>query len=298
MNRYVKSLLLKMELFRDLQEGRALRGKREAGEFPVFLDYEVRSVPRYGYGRPPHGKLFEILNRNRLEYARTLQRFLEFKDSLQRIPVHKPEDVAMPYWQNGFLMGLDPVSLYSFACLKNPQTYIEIGSGNSTKFMRKAIRDHGLRTRIVSIDPDPRADVDKLCDEIRRQPLEETDLTLFESLAAGDILLVDGSHRVFMNSDVTVVFLDLLPALRPGVLVYIDDIYLPLDYPQKWASRYYSEQYLLAVLLLTGAARYEVLLPCNFVAHDPELHKVLAPLWTGALAEGVSPGNGFWLVTR
>jgi hypothetical protein len=47
-----------------------------------------------------------------LEYARTLQRFLEFKDSLQRIPVHKPEDVAMPYWQNGFLMGLDPVSLY------------------------------------------------------------------------------------------------------------------------------------------------------------------------------------------
>ena len=114
MNRYVKSLLLKMELFRDLQEGRALRGKREAGEFPVFLDYEVRSVPRYGYGRPPHGKLFEILNRNRLEYARTLQRFLEFKDSLQRIPVHKPEDVAMaggrPY---------EPVSLDSGGSVAN-----------------------------------------------------------------------------------------------------------------------------------------------------------------------------------
>src|ERR1700686_3119099 len=104
-----------MELFRDLQEGRALRYKRESGEFPVFLDHEVRSVPRYGYGRPPHGELFEILNRNRLEYAKTLQQFLEFKDNLQEIPVHRPEDVGMPYWLNGFFQGLDPVSLYSFA---------------------------------------------------------------------------------------------------------------------------------------------------------------------------------------
>src|SRR5580700_3013824 len=124
-----------MELFRGLQEWRAIRHARESGKFTVVLDYEVRPVPRYGYGRPPHRKLLEILNRNRLEYAKILQRFLEFKDNLQRIPVRRSEDVEMPYWLNGWIQGLDPVSLYSFACLKNPQTYVEIGSGNSTKFM-------------------------------------------------------------------------------------------------------------------------------------------------------------------
>ena len=37
---------------------------------------------------------------------------------------------------------------------------LEIGSGNSTKFARRAIRDHRLCTRITSIDPHPRAEID------------------------------------------------------------------------------------------------------------------------------------------
>lgn len=50
----------------------------------------------------------------------------------------------------------------------NPATYLEVGSGNSTRFARRAITVHGLRTRIVSIDPEPRAVVDELCDEVVR----------------------------------------------------------------------------------------------------------------------------------
>jgi hypothetical protein len=45
---------------------------------------------------------------------------------------------------------------------KRPKQYFEIGSGNSTKFARQAIRDHGA-TRIVSIDPSPRAEIDAIC---------------------------------------------------------------------------------------------------------------------------------------
>ena len=47
-----------------------------------------------------------------------------------------------------------------------PRRIVEIGSGNSTKFMRRAARDRGLTTRIVCIDPEPREDISLVADEI------------------------------------------------------------------------------------------------------------------------------------
>jgi predicted O-methyltransferase YrrM len=290
-----------MSPFRDLQEGRALRrngASLSQGGFPIVVDYEIRSAPRYGYGKPPHAKLFDILDRYRSDYAELLQQFLQFTSDFEKIPVQEPDDPKMPYWQNRYFLGPDPVSLYSIACLNNPKSYIEIGSGNSTKFIRKAIQDHGLRTRIVSIDPHPRAEIDLLCDDVRREHLEEMDLAVFSGLEAGDILFVDGSHRVFMNSDVSVVFLEILPMLPSGVLIYIDDIYLPYDYPPVWIPRYYSEQYMLAVLLLNDPGRYRILLPGTFVEYDPDLINILYPLWNKSLSEARNPGHGFWLATR
>lgn len=280
--------------FRDLRAGRASRGERVT---PVLFDDEFRSVPRYGYGKLAHAQLSELLDRGHDSYVSMLERFLEFKEDLSTIPLNPPADHAMPYWRNGYFEALDPVSLYSLACLNNPQTYVEIGSGNSTKFMRKAIDDHALRTRIVSIDPEPRAEVDRLCDEILRQRLETIDLGIFQSLRANDVLFIDGSHRVFMNSDVAVVFLDILPQLEDGVLIYIDDIFLPLDYPPEWTSRYYSEQYLLAVLLLADEGRrYDVVLPCFLVEQHPRFQPLLDRLWNRDAAGGC--GNGFWLRVR
>jgi len=294
--RALKALLLKFQLFRDIREGRTQRLRMASRSFPIFLDYPPQPVPRYGYGKPPHGGLSEILNRKRQEYAQTLTEFLLFKADLQKIPLDKPDEPRAPYWLNQYFMGIDAVSLYAFTCLRNPSRCIEIGSGNSTKFIRRAIDDHALRTRILSIDPQPRVEIDDLCDEIRREPLEETDLRVFDDLAAGDIVLMDVSHRVFTNSDTTVFFLDVLPRLRAGVLVYIDDIFLPFDYPPAWTSRYYSEQYLLSVLLLADSPRYEVRLPCVFIGHDPDLMKLLDPLWKdGPISGAATSGNGFWL---
>ena len=63
---------------------------------------------------------------------------------------------------NGWLPGLDSAALYAFLARTDPALYLEVGSGNSTKFARRAITDHGLRTRLVSIDPQPRAEIDAL----------------------------------------------------------------------------------------------------------------------------------------
>src|ERR1019366_3993414 len=106
---------------------------------------------------------------------------------------------------------------------------VEIGSGNSTKFVARAIADHGLETKIISIDPQPRAEIDSLCNEVMRKPLEKCNLDIFGTLGESDIVFADNSHQSFMNSDVTVFFCEVLPMLARGVTVGIHDIFLPQD---------------------------------------------------------------------
>jgi hypothetical protein len=200
---------------------------------------------------------------------------------------------------NGWLPGLDSAALYTFLARTDPALYLEVGSGNSTKFARRAIEDHGLRTRLVSIDPQPRAEIDALCDEVVRSPAEEVDLTVYDRLGAGDVLFVDNSHRCLQNSDATVMFLEVLPRLQPGVLVEFHDIVLPEDYPPEWLDRFYSEQYLLAAYLLAGGDRLSVELPNHFVSTDAELAAILAPLWDDPALAGVERhGGSFWIRTR
>src|SRR5207249_4908129 len=147
----------------------------------------------------------------------------------------------------------------SFITMNNPKRFFEIGSGDSTRFARQAIRDHQLQTTITSFDPRPCAKIDDICDHSFRTPLEECNPEIFNQLEAGDILFVDGSHRVFTNSDVTVVFVEILPLLKPGVFIQFHDICLPYDYPQEWNRRFYSEQYLLATYILAQTNVFEII---------------------------------------
>lgn len=267
----------------------------------ITLEYPVRPRPRWGtrWGLPPHGPL-ERLKRDCDETTRgVLVRIAVHRESLRRIATHVPEGSAEPAWINDWLPALDGASLYAFVAEQNPATYLEVGSGNSTRFVRRAIRDHGLRTRIVSIDPYPRAEIDAICDEVLRHPLEDCDVAVFDRLAAGDICFVDNSHRAFQNSDVTVTFLEVLPRLAPQVLIGMHDIFLPDDYPSAWAERYYSEQYLLAAFLLGGHAGTEIVFPAWDASQREELARIVAPIWEGeAFAAVHKHGAGFWLRTR
>ncbi len=263
--------------------------------FNIRLDYPIHPKPRYGHGLPPHQKITEILDRRRADYGRTLRQFLPLADAVAGIPViGDPADANTPHWNNTWFQGIDAFSLYGFLATLDPRRYFEVGSGNSTKFARKAIRNHGLRTRITSIDPYPRAEINSICDTIVRTPLEEVDPAFFDQLEAGDVLFVDNSHRIFTNSDATVVFLDIMPRLRPGVLLGIHDIMLPFDYPPEWVDRFYSEQYVLAAYLLAEGDMFDVVLPCAYLGACDELKAILAPVWSRLPAAGQS-GSAFWM---
>jgi len=267
----------------------------------IFLGYPLNSRPRYGHGSPPHTELYEIIDRNRELYRTRLRSFAAYKEHLLSIPINAPESSIEPSWGNAWLPRLDALALYGFVASWAPKRFFEIGSGNSTKFARRAITDHKLNTRILSIDPQPRAEVDSICDEIIRNPLEAVDLSIFDQLESGDILFVDCSHTVFMNSDATVFFLEVLPRLKPGVLVQIHDIFLPYDYPPSWNDRYYGEQYLLAAYILAESHKFDILLPNFFVLVDPELSNELFPVWDKLNEQGpplLNWGGSFWLQTN
>lgn len=239
------------------------------GHQPIFLDYPVKSEPRYGHGRPSHEGLERIISRRTEAYMEFLGGLAPYAQQLSGVPTDAPlAPSSEPYWNNGLLPNMDALVIYGLLAQTDRKLYVEVGSGNSTKFARRAIRDHKRNTRIISIDPEPRADIDKLCDVTVRSPVERVDLAVFDQLGSGDVLFVDNSHRAFMNSDVTVFFMDILPRLRPGVIVGIHDICLPDDYPPEWDQKYFSEQYLLACSLLAESTKFEIVLPAWFCTHD------------------------------
>lgn len=288
--------------------GRAASAVSGGGYF-ILVDYPptARAEPRYGYGRPSHPRLSRLLGQRDDDYRDTLNGFAAYTEDLLAIPLEKA-DPREPHWRNGLLFGLDGVSLYCFIRQRAPRRYVEIGSGNSTLFVDRARRDGDIDMEIVSVDPFPRREIDAICDRVVRQPLESADLGILDGLQAGDVVFLDGSHRVFMNSDATVFFLDVLPELPPGVLVGIHDIHLPDDYRPEHADRYYSEQYLLASYLLGEPRWIRPVLPCWYISHHPELGElarslipqqfVQNPTRGGrATAKGGSHGVIFWMLT-
>ncbi len=261
----------------------------------LFLDYPVDFQPRYGHGKPPHPELYDIINKNRSLYQDHLQSVLQFTEIFQQISKEQ-RNAQEPFWENGFLPGLDIIMLYTLLTKYQPKRYVEIGSGNSTKVAYKAKNEQHLHTKIISIDPMPRAEIDQLADQIIRKPFEATDFNFLYSLEENDILFVDNSHRILPNSDAMVFFLEVLPRLKPGVIVHIHDVYLPYDYPQFMCDRFYSEQYGLAMYLIANPEKYNTLMPNYFVFEDEELAGMLSPLWQHAHLQGVEQhGGSFWL---
>jgi hypothetical protein len=261
----------------------------------VELEYEVEPKPRNGGA--PNPLLREIIARDLPRYADHLQYLTAIREEFFDLQVEPDlQNPSAPNWENGFLPGLDIVGLHGMLRRYKPGRYIEIGSGNSTKVARRAIAMHHLDTRIISIDPCPRADIDALCDRMLRTRLEDLDLQEALGLQPGDFLFFDGSHHAFMNSDVTVLFLEILPQLKPGVFVHIHDICLPYDYPAAWWNRFYSEQYLLGCALLFGPDRFQIELPNMFLSKDPETSGAVRELWNHPKLEGARHRHGasFW----
>jgi hypothetical protein len=252
---------------------------RASGSSPVLIpEYPLQIRSRWGWDKPELAPVASLLAGAESEYESMVDDVCSLGEWAATLP-RTEGTLGQPAWENDYWGTLDALAQCSALRKRNPELYVEIGSGWSTLFARRAIDDFGLRTKIVSIDPSPRAEVDASCDEVIRQRLEDVDVALFDRLGPGDILLFDGSHTALMNSDATVVFLEVMPRLERGVLLGIDDVFLPWDYHPTWVSRIYGEQYLLAAFLLGGAAGWTVRFPAWWLVEHSALNARFEPLW-------------------
>lgn len=270
---------------------------RVTGRHYIGLEYppNTSNTPRWGHGCPTNAHIKGLLEAHDGVYLDELAKLAAFTDALREVPPVGPT----VYWENPWFTGLDAIAMYGVVRSRAPKMLVEIGSGMSTHFAAMARGDARLNTELIVIDPQPRRDVAAIVDRHVASALEAAPLAMFSDIQAGDVVFFDGSHCTFMNNDVTVFFLEILPGLPGGVTVGVHDVFLPDDYPASYASSFPSEQYLVAALLL-GGDRYKPLLPCWYLenhttmlaAHPNSILTDPAPI--AAAAPGAS---SFWFTT-
>jgi len=235
-----------------LLTGRAVApGTRPNESEHVRLLYKMDIKPRWGFDSP-NPVLQKVLSRHNQSFLGALDRYASFAGSYSNISAAKINEVD-PFWDNHWFPMLDGIALYAETAIRRPDIFFEIGSGNSTKFVARAIRDHHLQTKIISVDPEPRAEISQICDFTHRCRFEEFDLSkLLELRDQNVFLFMDGSHYSFPNSDVNLFFLELLPQLPGHWLLGIHDVIWPYDY-LNLDMRFFNEQYVLAPYLIADA---------------------------------------------
>ncbi len=115
-----------------------------------------------------------------------------------------------------------------------PKRIIEIGSGVSTRFAVHSLEKNaaeGAGGTMTCVEPHPwpplkeMAKAGRIVLEVKE--VQDAESALFDSLQENDILFIDSSHAGKIDSDIYTLFLEVLPRLKPGVLVHIHDITFP-----------------------------------------------------------------------
>lgn len=243
------------------------RKKKSDSLFALEINYPPNFQSRYGYGLPQAKHILNLFASKEAQQLEFLQTISSYKQQISSISHSLAEEDPEPRWDQPWFPPLDGMSMYAMVASKQPKKFIEIGSGNSTKFAARAVKDYSLDTEIISIDPQPRAEVDRICSRVIRQPVEEASGldSIFAELEPNDVVFFDGSHRCLQNSDVTAFFIDYLPLIPDRVVVGIHDIFWPNDYPETWTGRYYNEQYVLAAYMLGMGSRFPLIFSCAYV---------------------------------
>jgi hypothetical protein len=145
-----------------------------------------------------------------------------------------------------------------------PARVIEIGAGYSSLVTARVNREFlGGKAEFTAIDPYPldflESGVPGLT-RLRKEQVQDTPVEVFEELGPNDVLFIDTSHVVKTGGDVPWIYNQVLPRLRPGVVVHLHDSFLPWDYPEHWVfeGKGWNELYLMQSFLVWNSA-FEVM---------------------------------------
>jgi predicted O-methyltransferase YrrM len=242
---------------------------------------------------------YDGIDLNRSQQQELLERFVEF------FPDFKPSENQSAnslYFYNNSMFGFsDAFTLYGIFREFKPGRVIELGSGFSSALMLDISRELLPGTVFKFIDPYSE-NIQRVLKsrpegryELIRRQAQEIELEFFHQLGENDVLFIDTSHSLKIGSDLSTIFFSILPALKPGVLVHIHDIYFPWEYPEDMVleGRTYNEIYFLRAFLqynnafkiIYNNSQMELEHPDYFANRMPGYYK----------ASGQKAGQSLWL---
>ena len=201
-----------------------------------------------------------------------LERF-NYNDELRQIPAFSTDSLTF-YMNNRAFGSGDAEYFYNLIRAIAPRRIFEIGSGYSTLLAVQALKrnqenDPAYSCEHVCIEPYEYPWLEKTGIKVIRQRVESLDVSFFAELEANDILFIDSSHVIRPQGDVLFEYLEVLPLLKPGVIVHIHDIFSPKDYGHGLIVEkvlFWNEQYLLEAFL-TGNREWKIIGALNYLRH-------------------------------
>jgi hypothetical protein len=248
---------------------------------------DTQSLPESLWNRPSELVGIDMNDAMQLDLLRN--HFPKFRHEYDQFPTEPTGESGRFHFSNGFFDGTDALVAYCMIRHFQPRLIIEVGSGFSSLVAAEAIAKNN-NSALICVEPFP---VDFLrqgfpgLHSLIEKKVQDINLEFFSQLESADILFIDSSHTVKIGGDVNYLFLEVLPRLKPGVIVHVHDIFLPFEYRRDWVMeefRFWTEQYLLQAFLSFNS-EFEVLMANSYVAHrymkDLKATFMNSPWWGG-----------------
>jgi hypothetical protein len=256
---------------------------------------DTQSLPQKLWDHPSELVGIDMNDSVQLDLLRN--RFPKFRSEYEQLPTKPTGQPSRFHLNNDFFDGTDALVAYCMVRHFQPRLIIEIGSGFSSLIAAEAAAKN-KSSALICIEPFPREFLRQRFPGLHsliEKKVEDIDLDFFSQLGPGDILFIDSSHTIKIGGDVNYLFLEVLPRLKPGVIVHVHDIFLPFDYRRDWVMeefRFWTEQYLLQAFL-TFNSEFEVLMANSYLGHyhmeDLKTTFPNSPWWGG---------GSFWMRRR
>lgn len=202
-------------------------------------------------------------------------------------------------YANTWFSHADAVLMALMVMHARPNRIIEVGCGHSSALLldiNDLFFDGTLDLTFIDPDAERVGDVVRsgdLAGRLLECVVQDVPVSTFELLRVNDILAIDSSHVLKAGSDVQYLLDEVLPALVPGVLIHVHDVFYPFEYPQRWldAGVAFTEAYAIRLLLQHSTAYRIELFTDYLLTHHAE---AVARACPRAVARPFETG-GIWL---
>jgi hypothetical protein len=282
-----------------LRSFETIQDKAEAAGYNVFprrYDSPFPSEKEIDWNQLQVRRALPAINFDLDQADRLLRLLARYCEELSSIPYARTP-ASLFWFDNETFTDFDAAVLHGMLRHLKPKRYIELGCGLSSFISSRALKrnaEEGHVCEAIYADPAPQRDVSQLVayGQMVYRPVQQLPTAMFADLKAGDVLFIDTSHVVKLQSDVVDELVRILPSLNPGTWIHFHDIFTPYDYPEDWLKRPLrlscNEQYALECLL-SGGDRYKVQLPLYM------LWKERRDALQRLLSVGKTRPHGFWI---